>query len=219
MHALVIGINKYKAQVDLRGAVADADAVQDYLLHELNVPASQIINLRDSAATRKAILEAWLSMRNDATIKEGDPVLIYYAGHGASAEAPPDWKDKAGGDSAKVQLLVPHDYDGEKVHPIADRTIGYMLDELARVKGDNIVRMLMDILRFFMLFILILVYEHRRSYSTDVMPHLAPVSRTNMILRSLFEVWRLTKRNILYLRTSMKTFGMPKEKQTTVPLL
>lgn len=41
-------------------------------------------------------------------------------------------------------MLVPYDYDetgsdGPKVYGILDRTIGALLDKVAKVKGDNIV--------------------------------------------------------------------------------
>lgn len=38
-----------------------------------------------------------------------------------------------------IQMILPSDYDGLSVYGITDRTIGALLDGLARVQGDNIV--------------------------------------------------------------------------------
>ncbi|CCM00516.1 uncharacterized protein FIBRA_02550 [Fibroporia radiculosa] len=141
LFALIIGINDYKypSTPNLLGAVPDADAVRDYLQEQLGVPSSQIINLRDSQATRAAILHEIHAFMNDDRIQKGDPILIYYAGHGASAHAPPNWE--AGG--SHIQLLVPHDQScidcsGHLVHGIPDRTLGALLTQIADKKGDNI---------------------------------------------------------------------------------
>ena len=90
LFSLVIGINNYQSPniKDLEGAVPDADAVLDYLRNVLGVPSSQIRYLRDSEATRDAIMEEIKAFSSNNEIKEGDPILIYYAGHGGSADTP-----------------------------------------------------------------------------------------------------------------------------------
>jgi hypothetical protein len=144
LFAIIIGINKYESSkiLDLVGAVPDADAVRDYLL-ELGVPSPQITNLRDSEATRAAIIEEIKALSLNDEIKEGDPILIYYAGHGGSADIPQGWV----GCTDKIELLVPYDYssqfslkDGNPKHGIPDRTLGALLSYLESKKGDNIVR-------------------------------------------------------------------------------
>ena len=65
--------------------------------------------------------------------------MIYYAGHGTEASAPPAWE--TGG--SKIQMILPQNYSaesGSEVHGIPDRTIGTLLEDLAQEKGDNIVR-------------------------------------------------------------------------------
>ena len=123
------------------GAVADADAVQDYLQKYLGVPCSQIMNLRNNEATRAAIIDGIDAFSLNDKIKEGDPILIYYAGHGGSADTPKGWKV---GSSGKIELLVPYDHssleEGDPKHGIPDRTLGALLSHLASKKGDNIVR-------------------------------------------------------------------------------
>ena len=144
LFALIIGINKYKAVkrpfLDLNGAVPDADRVQSYLQKDLGVPNSQIRNLRDSEATRAAILQEINALTTDDRIQRGDPILIFYAGHGSTAPIPKAWE--CGGPT--IQLLLPHDYlceneKGQKVYGIPDRTLGVLLGRLSSAKGDNIV--------------------------------------------------------------------------------
>jgi hypothetical protein len=72
-------------------------------------------------------------------IKRGDPILIFFAGHGAETDAPVGWE--AGG--PKIQMILPQNYSadaGQEVHGIPDRVVGALLNELAREKDNNIVR-------------------------------------------------------------------------------
>jgi hypothetical protein len=144
LFALIIGINKYQSTqiTDLLGAVADADAMRDFLQKQLGVPSSQIRDLRDSEATRTAIIKGIEAFSLDDEIKDGDPILIYYAGHGGSAKTPTGWEV---GGADKIELLVPYDYSsplegGNPKHGIPDRTLGALLWQLAIKKGNNIVR-------------------------------------------------------------------------------
>jgi hypothetical protein len=166
--ALVIGINKYKSRhiPNLVGAVPDADAMRDYLQKDLGVPSSQIRNLRNSEATRAAIIEGIEAFSLNDEIKEGDPILIYYAGHGGSAVTPEGWEV---GSTGKIELLVPYDHssplkDGNPKHGIPDRTMGALLSHLAIEKGDNIVRQTF-ILRGF-------IYQLTTVLRTDCHPRL-----------------------------------------------
>ena len=141
--ALIIGINEYESPriQNLVGAVPDADAVQDYLQRHLDVPSNQIRNLRNSGATRAAIIGEIKAFSFNEKIKEGDPILIYYAGYGSSTGTPKGWE---AGSTGKIEFLVPYDYsslkDDDPVHGIPDRTLGALLSHLASTKGDNIVR-------------------------------------------------------------------------------
>ncbi|VDC04283.1 unnamed protein product, partial [Peniophora sp. CBMAI 1063] len=153
IQALVIGIDQYQEAPpinNLTGAVADAKSMYEYLHHELNVPAEQIVKLHNKDATRDAILKQIraLSTRRRTTsssrsvpVKKGDPIIIYFAGHGASGKAPDGWVTETG----NVSMLVP--YDGspkDASRNILDRTIGALLHELAEGGqnssglGDNI---------------------------------------------------------------------------------
>lgn len=172
MFALIIGIDKYRHSLNLQsevsdnlpgastrdttkiardssltGAVADADAFRDYLYNHLHVPPAQVRNLRNEKATRNAIIQALHDMAKDPDIKLNNPIVIYYAGHGATGVAPRNWHY----DNSDIQLLIPYDFSAavnvdssigaeHVIHGIPDRTLRSLLGRLAAAKGDNIVR-------------------------------------------------------------------------------
>jgi len=96
--------------------------------------------LRNAEATRAAIITALQDFRTDPRIEIGDPILIYYAGHGSATTPPTAWE----AEDSMIQALVPYDCGTEihdrEVHAIPDRTVGALLSRLACDKGDNIVR-------------------------------------------------------------------------------
>ena len=143
LFALIIGINQYESPdiPNLIGAVPDADAMRDYLQKHMGVPSSQIRNLRDSEATRTAIIDEIEAFSLKEEINEGDPILIYFAGHGGSADTPKGWEV---GSTGRVEFLVPYDYpspleSGNVKSGIPDRILRVLLSQLASMKGDNIV--------------------------------------------------------------------------------
>ncbi|KIY72176.1 hypothetical protein CYLTODRAFT_418153 [Cylindrobasidium torrendii FP15055 ss-10] len=137
--AVVIGINEYKNNLassftNLRGCVSDANDMSKFLQHSLGVPRDQITNLRNSEATRHDIITAIKKLANDTRIEWGDPILIYYAGHGAEA------KDE---NNQPIQMLLPYDFmpettDDPCAQGIHDYDLGRYLGHIAHRKGDNI---------------------------------------------------------------------------------
>ena len=179
LHALVIGIDKYFNHRELSGAVADANAVDTYLRCYLNVPESQICNLRDEQATRVAIIEAFKALGENPDINHDDPIFIYYAGHGGEQEAPSGWE--TGGE--KIQVIIPRDTGltistRQPIPPIPDLTIAALLDNLADKKGNNIVRPKIDTLvwgrtdplLYFRLLCLTAAMRHRAHGTTRMCP-------------------------------------------------
>jgi len=130
LFALIIGINDYTKSTKLRGARADALAVDEYLRTALSVPSNRITVLLDQGASRDAIINGFMGLRDNKEIQPGDPILIFYAGHGAEIVEE---------GTGKVQSIISQDYDGISVHPIPDRTIGSLLAQIHAAKGDNIV--------------------------------------------------------------------------------
>ncbi len=81
--ALVVAIDEYAdpAVRPLHGSVNDGNAVVDLLKRQLGFVDKEILYLKNSGATRRAILDGmdnWLV----AGTKPGDKVFLYYAGHG-----------------------------------------------------------------------------------------------------------------------------------------
>jgi Caspase domain len=124
----------------VKGAIADAKAVKDYLEKKLGVPESHIQTLFDEAATHDGIIQKLRDLQS-TDAKEGDPILIYYGGYAVTGDAPVGWDVSHG----KIALLAPYDIhcreDKTLVNAIPDYTIGILLEDLARAKGDNIVRL------------------------------------------------------------------------------
>jgi hypothetical protein len=144
LFALIIGIDYYTEETGfdmLKGAVRDANRIRDWLISDFKVPPSHIQDLRDKAATREAIIQALKGLSTDSKIRRGDPILIYYAGHGTEAPAPKRWRWNA----PNIQMIVPWDFKHTEgpdrlIQGIPDRTLGALLTKLADEKGDNIVR-------------------------------------------------------------------------------
>jgi hypothetical protein len=141
--ALVIGINRYPgfpSESQLKGAVPDADAVIRYLKDTFTKP--NITYLRDAAATRKGIINAFRSLRDNTNIQRDDAIFIYYAGHGARVQKPPEW-DRWVSHESQIELLCPSDmHHGQEESPICgipDRTVAVLLNEISEKHGDNIV--------------------------------------------------------------------------------
>ena len=140
LFALVIGISKYalKQFSELPGAVPDANEVVNWLVTDLQVPRNQISLLTDEAASRAGIISALEAFRSDDRIHQGDPICIYYAGHGSSITSPDDWE--CGSPDKKIQILVPQDYSPERgIHGIPDHVLGWLIHRIAEKKGNNIV--------------------------------------------------------------------------------
>lgn len=88
----------------LQGAVPDAYAVKEFLQTHLHVSSDHIKLLIDDAATRNKIIEELRdNLPNDDRIQIGDPILVYYAGHGSrlSPKTPHVW------DTSVIETIVP----------------------------------------------------------------------------------------------------------------
>ena len=147
LFALIIGINNYQSgdYPHLRGAVPDGKAFQVYLIERLGVPKNHISTLFDEQATRSAIIQAFRELSKDNRINEGDPIFIFYSGHGSQEFPHPDWELEE--TKTMIEVIIPYDCTSDwrtsspgTVQPIPDLTIGALIDEIARTKGDNIVR-------------------------------------------------------------------------------
>ncbi|CAE6493588.1 unnamed protein product [Rhizoctonia solani] len=113
-----------------------------FLTSDLKVPKHHIVELYNQSASRKAIIDAFITLQNNIDIHKDDPILIFFAGHGGLINAPPEWVQKHG--TSKIQVIFPYDYGfpiantGDVVNCIPDTTISRLLNQLAEAKGNNI---------------------------------------------------------------------------------
>ncbi|KAJ7208112.1 hypothetical protein C8J57DRAFT_1540773 [Mycena rebaudengoi] len=148
--ALIVGIDDYIATdifPPLRGCVNDAEAFREFLLndpstHGLGVPARNIILLKNSEATRKAIMDTFKThFTTNTSIREDEEVtmIFFFAGHGSRAHAPGNMMAS----DEQVETICPYDErtytpSGEYVHGIPDYILGWLVYELSQKKGRNI---------------------------------------------------------------------------------
>jgi hypothetical protein len=123
---------------DLTGCVADADDMYEFLVTTIGVSPSNIVNLRNEQATRANIKSSFRALATNEKIQYGDPIVVFFAGHGSTVHAPPHWS--TGG--SLIQMLIPYDFDSTSAENDAqgffDLTSAALLSEIARAKGDNI---------------------------------------------------------------------------------
>lgn len=142
LFALLIGVDNYKSGRiwNLEACADDARRMKQWLVHDFQVPGTNIALLINKEATKRRIEDVFMShLVNNPAISHGDALLIYFAGHGSSMPAPRDWCE---GKPRHVQVLCPYDHDTRgpegRVAGISDRSLCSMLGELSAVKGDNI---------------------------------------------------------------------------------
>jgi uncharacterized caspase-like protein len=112
-----------------------------YLRDTFQIPdgmmETYIKHLINADATREAILRAFQDhLIGNPLIKEDDPILFYFAGHGGRQPSKrKDWNSQQG----KVEVICP--YDVASVHGIPDYTMAALLRRLQYENGRNIVSM------------------------------------------------------------------------------
>lgn len=112
--ALLVGVGHFRDPVldknnQLLGTAADLDAVQKALIEHWQFNSSDVLVLRDSGATRERIL-AEISALEQRTAP-GDTVLIYYSGHGSSANDEDNLFDLPYATGA----WIPYDFDPQSL--------------------------------------------------------------------------------------------------------
>ncbi|KAF9068249.1 caspase domain-containing protein [Rhodocollybia butyracea] len=144
-HVVIVGINKYydPQTPALQGCVNDALLFYNYAIHDLSVPADQIMLLLSPLApTRENILNALYDLHDNPNIKPDDSIIIFYAGHGQSYRAAGYTPRNTGSIEAisPVDRRTPKlntDMTEEMIVDISDREINVILGEIAK-KCPNI---------------------------------------------------------------------------------
>ena len=124
-HALLIGIDEYKAVGDLNGCVNDIELMRSILIGKFEIPDENITLLKNEEATRANIIQAIQSHLIEKA-NPGDVVLLHYSGHGSQM------LDHPGGDEIDGydETIVPHDSRTEGVFDISDDEINGLLQKL-----------------------------------------------------------------------------------------
>ncbi|KAK7012789.1 Metacaspase-7 [Favolaschia claudopus] len=145
--ALIVGIDDYIKSDELRpldGAVNDAKEFRKYLEEVLHVPADNILSIENKDATRANIMSGFRThfIENSRIPDSGETTMIFFfAGHGSRAATT---RNTISSDM-KVETICPvdertQDAGGHYIHSIPDYVLGWLLQELSKKKGDNIVR-------------------------------------------------------------------------------
>ncbi len=122
-HALVFGVSLYPEKVkvaELKGVPLDMDSA-NAMAQLMGITPNRISTYRDSQATKAGIMAALSQLAKE--VQEGEPVFIYYSGHGTR------WEDTPGN---CVEGLLP--WDGEA---IKSEEMRELLQPLARIT-DNL---------------------------------------------------------------------------------
>lgn len=121
-HALIIGLGRYQADParpvePLHGVVHDMKSART-MAELLQVPAANVVELRDEAATRARITDALATLAQ--RVQPGDRVFLYWSGHGSRFH---DARE-----NACVETLIPYDLKdfsfrefAQLIKPIGDK--------------------------------------------------------------------------------------------------
>jgi uncharacterized caspase-like protein len=134
--ALLVGINEYISPGirTLYGCVNDVQAMQRFLMNQMNVPDNQVKVLINQEATRDEIIR-WFKkfLIENPDIPKDSQLIFHYSGHGSQMRnidgTEPDGMD---------ETIVPHDSRVNNIFDIPDKTLAGLIDKLAVAKGDNI---------------------------------------------------------------------------------
>lgn len=127
---LVIGINEYQHASPLSYACNDADAIAGILIRELGFPASQVTLLKDGAATKDAIVAAFLNYSSLAANPD-DRLFVFFAGHGMTIEGmrgPIGYLVSVDGDTSKLHTLIRWDDLTRNAELIPAKHILFIID-------------------------------------------------------------------------------------------
>ena len=114
---------------------------EEFLVKTVKVKPARIRKLHDMQATRKTIETSFRFLWETNSIKHGDSIIIYFAGHGCKIPTPEGWMASGKKEIEGIfpQDVEPQNVDGRTNFPIPDHTIAAWLNILSYRKGNNIV--------------------------------------------------------------------------------
>lgn len=134
IYALLVGINVYPGDNQLRGCVNDVEAMEKYLREnytDKNGFETKLETLLNNAATRDGVINAFKNVFGEA--KDEDVCLFYYSGHGDQFKTPEEIQSQ----DEYCQTLVCY-IDGER-GDIADKEMGALINEVTKGKEVHFV--------------------------------------------------------------------------------
>ncbi|KAK0219719.1 peptidase C14, caspase domain-containing protein [Armillaria nabsnona] len=159
--AVLVGIDGYLSY-PLRGCVADALTMEQYLVDDIFVPRERIQRLLgparygdpstdvSSIPSRANIISLLLNLTTNPNIEYGDPVIIFFAGHGSryplsDVDDDPDFDEELDDECSQhfVEALCPVDRNtidsnGALIPDITDRELNAILKQISCAKGNRI---------------------------------------------------------------------------------
>jgi hypothetical protein len=90
-----------------------------------------------------SIISAFASLRDCPKYEKNEAaIIIFYAGHGAQKDKPTAWQDWDTR-NGRIEMLCPSDIgcpvNGKECEGIPDRSISALLNQISKVKSNNIV--------------------------------------------------------------------------------
>ncbi|KAG8729676.1 hypothetical protein FRC11_008227 [Ceratobasidium sp. 423] len=107
---------------------------------DFGVPEDRFLCLYDERATREAIFHGFVNhLLCNPSIRQHDPIVIYFTGYGDCMPAPHDWQSADG----MVGAILPHDAGTSDKHKLDNNEIpnwalAFLLHKLSQEKGNNI---------------------------------------------------------------------------------
>ncbi|KAK0498938.1 hypothetical protein EDD18DRAFT_1055009, partial [Armillaria luteobubalina] len=150
---VLIGIDGYLSY-PLRGCVADVLTMEKYLVDDLLIlgPACYGNTSTDVSTipSRVNIVSLLHSLIMNPNIKHGDPIIIFFSGHGSryslsDDDSDPDFDEELDDEHSQkyVEALCPMDRNtidssGALIPDITDRELNTILAQIASMKGSQI---------------------------------------------------------------------------------
>ncbi|KAK0232389.1 hypothetical protein EDD85DRAFT_889055 [Armillaria nabsnona] len=156
--AVIIGIDNYPHH-HIYGCVSDAELVEKYLIEDLGVPSDHIQRLlgplgektadNSTIPTHANIVRTFYSLIDNPDIANGDNIIVYFAGLGASYDAEEYFRRTVPLDIPitepimSTKALCPIDREtfddtGAKILDISDREIDAIFTQISQEKGHKI---------------------------------------------------------------------------------
>jgi len=135
VYSLLVGINRYRAAVrPLQGCLNDIDQFVVFLQARVT-NGLEVKTLKDSEATRDAIIATFRSHLGRAS--HGDVALFYFSGHGSEEPVAPEHAHLE--PTGRNQTLVCHDSRQGGVWDLADKELAVLIDEITMRGAHTVV--------------------------------------------------------------------------------